>query len=68
MVITVLMMNGQKIKACLIKLAATFSTDRAMNLQGFRPVVGVIVNLAAHPLKNYSSLVGARKGNCPWAS
>ena len=48
--IAVLVVNGQHIEARLIEFPAAFGTDRAMDLQRFRPVVGIIVNLAAHLL------------------
>jgi len=62
--IAVLVVNGQEIDARLIKLSAAFGADRAVNLQGFRPVVGVIVNLAAHLFEDGSGLIGAGKGDC----
>lgn len=58
-VIAVLVVNSQQVKSGRIKLAAAFGADRAVDLQRFRPVVGVIVNPVPHPFEDRGSLIGA---------
>ena len=59
--IAVLVMDSQQVEAGRIKLAAAFGADRAMDLQRFSPVVGVIVHLAAHLFDKSRRLFGGRE-------
>ncbi len=68
MVITVLVVNSQQIQTGRVKLAAALGADRAVDLQRFRPVVGVAVNLAAHLFKEGGSLIGAWESDCSGTS
>lgn len=66
--ITVLVVNGQKVEAGLIEFPAAFGADRAMDLQRFRPVVGIFFNLAAHLPEDCSCLFGGWKNDCSRSS
>ena len=67
-VVAVPVMDGQEIDVGLIELAAAFGADLTVDLQRFRPVVGVAVRFAAQPLEDGCSLIGAGKGDGSGAS
>ena len=60
MVVAIFVVDGQEIQAILLELAATFGADRTVYFQGFRPVVGIAVNSAAHLFDKRCRLFGAR--------
>jgi len=68
MMISVLVMDGQKIYAGLVELPATLGTDRAVDFQRFRPVIGIALHVTSHPLEDGSGFIGAGESHCPRAS
>lgn len=66
--IAILVVNRQQIDAGSVKFTSAFGTDRTVDFERFRPVVGITINLATHPLEDGSSLSGAWQGYCSWTS
>lgn len=66
--IAIFMVDRQQIDAGSVKFTSAFGTDRTVDFQRFRPVVGITLNLTTHPLEHGSSLSGAWQGYRSWAS
>ena len=62
-VVAVLVVDGQQVQAGRVELPAALGADRAVDLDGFGPVVGVVVDAVPHAFDQGFGLFGAGEGD-----